>query len=251
MRDYLNSFTYKGINSLDMGLIIAEKSNAYNKADPVIETISVPARGTLIVDNRTDELDNPQFNDYTEKYICYIDIDMLGISLEEHARRLYAWLYSGDISFNKLYDTYDEDYYTLAYVSSNASITDLARRLLGKIEIEFTCKAYKRSIKGDKLITLTEATTLNNPEAFTSLPYIKIYGSGNITLSINNRSHAFKDVSEYIEIDSELMNAYKDKQLQNNKMLTTLFPKFAAGANNINWIGNVTKVDIISRWTKL
>ena len=47
------------------------------------------------------------------------------------------------------------------------------------------------------------------------------------------------------------MNAYKDKQLQNNKMLTTLFPKLAAGANNISWIGNVTKVEIIPRWTKL
>lgn len=251
MRDYLNSFTYKGVNSLDMGLVILEKSSAYNTAVPVIDTISVPARGTLIVDNRTDELDNVQFEDYQEKYICCMNMEHLGISLEEHARRLFGWLYKGDIAFNKLYDTYDEDYYTYAYISNNAGITDLAKRMLSKIEIEFTCKAYKRNIKGDKIISLVKAATLYNPEEYTSLPYIKIYGNGNITLSINNRSHAFKDVDGYIEIDSELMNAYKDKQLQNNKMLTILFPKLAAGANNISWVGSVTKVEIIPRWQKL
>lgn len=247
--DSVNSFTYNGINSLSMGLLITEQSGADNAAEPVIETINIPARGNFIVDNRIDELDNQYFEDYKKRYICCIDTDVH--DLEENARRIYAWLYGSGIEYKKLYDSYDKDYYTLAYISSRAGVEELAKRLLGKIEIEFTCKAYKRAVKGDKTITLTKETKLINPEGFTSQPHIKIYGSGDINLYINNRKHSFKNIEEYIEIDSEIMNAYKGDLLQNNKMLTGTFPKLAAGVNNISWTGDVSKIEIIPRWVKL
>lgn len=110
---------------------------------------------------------------------------------------------------------------------------------------------YERRLNGDKTITLTKAATIYNTEGFTATPYIKITGSGGITLYINNRAHTFKDVNEYIEIDGEIMNAYKGDLLQNSKMVTELFPKLTAGANNISWAGNVTKVEIIPRWCRL
>nr|DAE66247.1 MAG TPA: distal tail protein [Caudoviricetes sp.] len=246
-----NSFTYNGVNSLDMGLFIIEQSGADNAAEPVIETINVPARGNFVVDNRIDELDNQQFNDYVRKYVCCVDIDAFKLDLEEHARRLYAWLYGSGIEYKKLYDTYDRDYYTLAYVNSGASVSELAKRLLGQIEIQFRCKAYKRALKGDETITITKAATIINPEGFTATPYMKIYGSGNVTLYINNRAHGFKNIDGYIEVDSENMNAYKGDTLQNNKMLVGAFPKLAAGDNNISWAGNVTKIEIVPRWCKL
>lgn len=151
----------------------------------------------------------------------------------------------------RLYDTYNTERYRLAYINSNASVSELAKRLLGEIEITFMCKAYERRLNGDKTITLTKAATIYNTEGFTATPYIKITGSGGITLYINNRAHTFKDVNEYIEIDGEIMNAYKGDLLQNSKMVTELFPKLTAGANNISWAGNVTKVEIIPRWCRL
>lgn len=180
-----------------------------------------------------------------------MDIDAFKLDLEEHARRLYTWLYGSGIEYKKLYDTYDRDYYTLAYVSSGASVSELAKRLLGQIEIQFKCKAYKRALKGDETITITKAATIINPEGFTATPYMKIYGSGNVTLYINNRAHGFKNIDGYIEVDSENMNAYKGDTLQNNKMLVGAFPKLAAGINNISWAGNVTKIEIVPRWCKL
>ena len=152
---------------------------------------------------------------------------------------------------NSLYSTYNTERYRLAYINSNASVSELAKRLLGEIEITFMCKAYERRLNGDKTITLTTAATIDNTEGFTATPYIKITGSGGITLYINNRAHTFKDVNEYIEIDGEIMNAYKGDLLQNSKMVTELFPKLTAGANNISWAGNVTKVEIIPRWCRL
>lgn len=245
-----NSFTYNGINSLDMGLFIIQQEAADNAAAPVINTISVPARGTLIEDDRIDELDNQQFEDYEKKYTCCIVADE-DTELERMAHRIYNWLYAPGIEYRELYDTYDREYYSVAYVSSNASINELAKRLLGGIEITFMCKAYKRAVKGDKAITLTGAATIYNTYGFTAKPYIKITGSGGITLYINNRAHTFKDVSGYIEIDSELMNAYKDDTLQNSKMITDIFPMLAAGENNISWAGSVTKVEIVPRWRSL
>lgn len=59
-----NSFTYNGINSLDMGLFITGQSAADSAAEPEIETVEVPARGILIQDNRIDTLDNQRFKDY-------------------------------------------------------------------------------------------------------------------------------------------------------------------------------------------
>ena len=176
---------------------------------------------------------------------------ILSGSLEELAHSIYMWLYAPGIEYSRLYDTYNTERYRLAYINSNASVSELAKRLLGEIEITFMCKAYERRLNGDKTITLTKAATIYNTEGFTATPYIKITGSGGITLYINNRAHTFKDVNEYIEIDGEIMNAYKGDLLQNSKMVTELFPKLTAGANNISWAGNVTKVEIIPRWCRL
>lgn len=245
-----NSFTYNGINSLDMGLFITGQSAADSAAEPEIETVEVPAKGILIQDNRIDTLDNQRFKDYEQKYTCCVDATQ-GRSLEELAHSIYMWLYAPGIEYSRLYDTYNTERYRLAYINSNASVSELAKRLLGEIEITFMCKAYERQMNGDKTITLTKAATIYNTEGFTATPYIKITGSGGITLYINNRAHTFKDVNEYIEIDGEIMNAYKGDLLQNSKMVTELFPKLTAGANNISWAGNVTKVEIIPRWCRL
>ena len=245
-----NSFTYNGRNSLDMGLFITAVSAADNGAEPEIETISIPARGDLIEDSRADELDNQPFKDYQKKYTCCVVADE-DINLEDMAHRLYGWLYAPGIEYSQLYDTYDREYYSIAHISSKATVSDLAKRLLGEIEIEFTCKAYKRAIKGERTIALTKPTAIYNTELFTASPYIKITGNGGITLYINDRAHGFKDVSDYIEIDSELMNAYKGDTLQNSKMITAKFPKLTAGVNNISWAGNVSKVEIIPRWCTL
>lgn len=121
--------------------------------------------------------------------------------------------------------------------------TKLSKALSG---VNSSCSSLQKELR-----EVTKAATIYNTEGFTATPYIKITGSGGITLYINNRAHTFKDVNEYIEIDGEIMNAYKGDLLQNSKMVTELFPKLTAGANNISWAGNVTKVEIIPRWCRL
>lgn len=156
-----NSFTYNGINSLDMGLFITGQSAADSAAEPEIETVEVPAKGILIQDNRIDTLDNQRFKDYEQKYTCCVDATQ-DRSLEELAHSIYMWLYAPGIEYSRLYDTYNTERYRLAYINSNASVSELAKRLLGEIEITFMCKAYERRLNGDKTITLTKAATIYN-----------------------------------------------------------------------------------------
>jgi len=68
---------------------------------------------------------------------------------------------------------------------------------------------------------------------------------------VNNAAYNFTSVSEYIEIDTETMSAYKADELQNHKMMSIDFPELRPGNNNISWAGSVSKVEIIPRWCTL
>ena len=137
-----NSFTYNGINSLDMGLFITGQTDADTAAEQEIDTVEVPERGIMIKNNRIDTLDNQRFKDYEQKYTCCVDATQ-GRSLEELAHSIYMWLYAPGIEYSRLYDTYNTERYRLAYINSNASVSELAKRLLGEIEITFMFKAYE------------------------------------------------------------------------------------------------------------
>ncbi len=245
----LNNFTYKGINSLDMGLFVTSKTNVYGGAKPVLEVQNIPAKGNVIIDNKADTADNEEYEDFQITYSCCVAADE-GIDIDIMAKHIWGWLYT-DIAYSELYDTYDNGYYRMAYIDEQMSVEELAGRLLGGVDILFKCKAFKKDIKGDRTITITAATALVNTEHFTASPYMKIYANGNITIYINDRSHSYTGVSSYIEVDSELMNCYKGDTLQNSKMTGDKFPKLTAGVNNISWVGSVSKIEIKPRWCSL
>ena len=88
-----------------------------------------------------------------------------------------------------------------------------------------------------------------NPEAYASLPYIKITaGSGSVSLYIGSKQYSFTGIDEYVELDSELMSAYKGSTLCNDKILFTSFPVLEPGNNTIQVSSGITKVEIIPRW---
>lgn len=251
LKDYINSFTYNGHSSLEYGLAINSKNNVFGAPKPVIEKINIPGRGNIVYNGKTDELDNGEYSDFSKKYSCFMMLDDNNdFSIEDTARAIAGWL-SKEQGYKRLDDTYEEGYFREALFESEMSAQDVAAMLIGKIDLTFTCHPFKYSYAGQKAITLSQAATIYNTENFTALPYIKIYGSGTITLYINNRAHTFKDVNGYIEVDSERMTAYKDHTLCNNQMLTTLFPKLAAGQNDIRWSGNVSRIELTPRWCSL
>lgn len=233
-------FRFKGVMSLDEQLLITAK-NTYKGASRDISFTSIPGRsGDLIIDNKR----------YKNVKIEYSVCAIAGIhDIPEIAHRVKGWLLS-EVGYFELYDSYDPNYFRLASYSDEY---DLEQELpvIGKSKISFNCKPFRYSIEGQRVITLEAPETIRNPEYFPALPYIKITGSGDITLSINSSSYVFNGVDGYIEIDSEKMEAYKGSVNENSKMTTnedTPFPVLVKGDNSISWSGTVNSVEIIPRW---
>lgn len=234
---HVNKFTYRGVSSADMGLIITGTPHIVSPERDV-EFISVPGRsGDVIKDNR-------RFKNTPITYPVSLITD--GEPIELMASKIKAWLQS-EVGYFRLEDTYDPLYYRMAAYNGSLDIEDKARKI-GITSISFNCKPFKYRHDGDRLTEIAQATTIKNPEAWESLPHITIYGSGAVTLLVNNRSFYISDINEYIEIDSELQSAFKGMTLQNDKINFSEFPSFKAGKNTLSWVGDVSKVIIKPRW---
>jgi phage-related protein len=112
----------------------------------------------------------------------------------------------------------------------------------GRFSVNFICEPFKYGNEIIRTIT-TNNNSFNYSGTADVKPLINVYGQGDITLTINNENVVLKQVSDYIVIDGNLEDAYKDTALQNNKMQGE-FPILKPGENIIDFIGNVTKIEI-------
>lgn len=114
--------------------------------------------------------------------------------------------------------------------------------------IQFDCMPHKYLIN-NPIITLTSPGTIYNSGGAISKPVIKVFCTGDMSVTINSQVVNLTGISEYIEINSDLMDAYKGTQLCNNQMLGE-FPVLEIGNNNISWVGDCSKLEIIPnfRW---
>ena len=119
-------------------------------------------------------------------------------------------------------------------------------RHLKRFVVEFEVQPFGYEVLPQKIVK-TKAFSLFNNGTFNSEPVITIFGTGNITLYVNNQSVVLAGVSDKVVIDSEMQNAYSGAISMNNKMYGN-FPTFASGENSISWTGDVTKVEIQPNW---
>jgi len=115
--------------------------------------------------------------------------------------------------------------------------------------VQFQCQPHKYSLQNNA-ITLQATGTIYNSGSAIALPIIKLFGTGSLTLTINGNLVNLTNVSEYVTINSDLMDCYKDTLLKNNDM-SGEFPILEVGNNNISWTGTVSKVEITPNWRYL
>lgn len=228
----VNSFTFGEHSTTEFGLLISKKK-IYSTPARNVSFLSVPGRsGDVIVDN--DSYPNIEVS-YT------VGSKNIGSQLENIA----SWL--SQPGYLRLSDTYMPNFFRLA---ANVSGQSWDEQLLnfGETTLTFNCKPFRYLVSGENTTTLTTSGTITNPTNFSSLPYIKITGSGNVTLHVNNSSYSLSTISPNIEIDSEMMSVYRGTTLLNNKAGFDEFPVLEPGENSISWTGTVTKVEIVPRW---
>lgn len=234
-------FEYKGISSLDMHMRI-ENDIAFPSPEADIEFIEVLGKdGELAIDNKRLKGD-----------VFPIPVQLRlpeGVNVNDQATKISQWLKS-DIGWFPLKFSGQSGFNYIAIMHERFNIQETLRDF-GRTIITFKIKPYKMAT-GVSLITVAKGQTLTNPNKRESKPYIKVTGTGNITLTKNGVNWlTLYNVDNYIEIDSEAMVAYDLNGQKNDKMssnLTPMFPLLTSGQNTINWTGTVTKVEINPRW---
>lgn len=162
-------------------------------------------------------------------------------NMSKKIRNISSWL----INAKKITFTDDKEVY---YKVKSVNISDIARnlRVFGSFSVTFTIEPFAYYSLNSKLV-LTNSTKIFNIGSYESEPYIKIYGSGNVTLNINDKETILKSINEYIEIDTEIKETHKNYESMNDKKVGD-YPVFKIGENSISWTGSVTRVEIEPRW---
>lgn len=115
-----------------------------------------------------------------------------------------------------------------------------------KFKTNFICEPFMYELN-EYPIELSNNSIINYKGTVEGECNIKIYGSGNIQLTINSETVQINNVNEYVELDSKLsLCLNKDKTSKSRDMIGH-FPLLSKGINNISWTGNVSKVEILPR----
>lgn len=231
MRSYI---FYNNQNSNDLDLII-EKTPEIPSVNIEYETIEIDGGETLTKVKR--------FKDIPFKFEFAYFADPEEYLMKKS--RIDNWLLNSIDN----YLIYSLDEFT-AYKVKQVSIdnTTTTSRSIRHFSVTFTCQGLKYLSSGLKPIPLTSSgIELNNFGLHESKPLLKIYGSGNVTVNINNNSFTVKNISNYVVIDSELKECYKDSANM-GKNMTGDYPILSIGKNTISWAGTVTKIELTPRW---
>ena len=218
-------FIFNKINSKDMKIIV-NKLPPISKAERNYEEIEIPGRNGKVY------IDKECYKTFSYSITCTL-------MPKSNIRSIAKWLNgSGKLTIC----TEVDKYYNV--IIKNQIDFEQVYRVCNEFVVDFDVQPIAYSIK-EKEINITKETNIIITEStYDIFPYIKVTGSGNITLTINNKSVILKNINSYIELDCELEEAYKDNLNCNNLIECEEFPKLVQGKNNISWIGNVSSIKI-------
>jgi phage-related protein len=220
-------FIWNDENSLDNGIIVNELP-AITRAEERVEKIHVSGRSGYLIetDGSYEGTVKPCECTLDEGNIDYINIWLRGygkVVFSNEPEKVYTAYIINQIPFNKVIPT------------------------LHKFVVVFDCQPFKE-IVDQETITITQPTTLYNQGTKESEPKLKIYGTGNVSITINNQTFYINNLVDYIIVDSEMMDCYRDSQSFNNLMIGD-FPTFKVEeGNSISYSGNIEKIEINPRW---
>lgn len=233
------SLIYNNKDSIsDLGIDLVEKPSQPIPKKRVTK-IEVPGRNGLLT------IDEGSY----EPIELEVNFNFTSTDFNKKVREIKQWLL--DATNKELKLNYLDGYYKV----NSLSVSDIERVddvESGKFKVKFVCNPFLYDISGKEIITLnySSSTQYLVNDGYKSLPYIKIYGTGTLTLTINGLAMVFTSVVDYVEIDSELVNCYK-ATVNKNSTMTGLFPVLENGSNSIAMSSGITKIEVTPRWKSL
>lgn len=239
----MSYFTYNGRSSEEFKLHI-ESKNVFSAPEYDVEFQSIPGRnGDLIISNN-------RFSNVKISYTVFLARKTVS-DLSKTLKEIKGWLYSEPDRYHKITDSYDKNYIRYGVINQNLEIEEQLNRV-GVFTVTFNCKPFRYSLEGLSPVVIENGGKILNPELFPSFPVIEIKGSGDFSLTVQNKDFNktwnFKDIEKGVTCDSEQMNFYWETELLNHKVTGEDFPTLNSGETFISTIGNVEQITVTPRW---
>lgn len=232
----LKHFTYNGTSTADLGLIV-NGINIYGSPSRVVEKVQVPYRnGDLLIDTGA-------YTNYILTYTVSI-VDNVKATTEA----ISAWLLAPK-GYHRLTDTYNTDIYRMATYYNQIDYTLTMLHRYGQANISFDCKPQKFLLSGETPLSRSSGSTVTNPSVMPSKPFMRVYGTGEIT--IGDYTINILNNSSFIDIDCENMQVYRGTTNLGNDVEIAEFPELPSGDTTIAYPNTITSFSITPRWWKL
>lgn len=225
---------FNGNRSLNLNLYL-ENYPSIPISNEEYEEVSVEGRsGNLIINKGT----------YPDRKIPFI-FTILSPQVDIDFDLVYQWF--TEIEDNKLvFGRNDRCYRVKKVVFGNIQ---KEFRSIGEFDVTFICEPFTEDLEKTIHEITSNGFKINYDGNAPGDTLIKIYGNGNIQLTVNDETMQINNVVDYVEVDSNLMQVRnQDKTSKDNDTLGD-FVLFAKGENIIAYIGSVTKI-IVEYTTK-
>ena len=234
-------FVWGGGRSSDYGIVVS-KAPVFDKPARKMTVFNVPGRNGSVL------FQENAFEDVVRSYDVWIAEDAVEDSggqisgtLAERVSAFTAWLNSVS-GYQELTDDFEPEFYRLAYYSGGNEVGD-EMLAYGESTLTFTCRPERFLVSGKTAVSVANGDTMTNPTRFASKPLIHIEGSGVITVSVGGATIG-ANVVDYINIDCERMNAYREPTENMNDQIAGTFPTIPSGDNVVTITGAATLVEI-------
>lgn len=175
------------------------------------------------------------------------------LSYDPNVQRLYYMDSQGDLdTFREKYDKWAQ-HCVIVETSESVTVSDPidipdGEVLTASLNARFLIPAGDTTVITANIIG---SNTLVNPTPFASLPLIRLYGNGSVT--INGQAITVANSSVYVDIDCDMMDCYEGATNRNNDVTFSNydFPILETGENTFVIVSGVTGIRVIPRWWRL
>lgn len=155
-------------------------------------------------------------------------------------KKAEVWL--SEINDNRLlYDRKDK-----CYIVKRVIFGDISKelKLYGEFEVTFIVEPFLQDLSVFSRAWLENEYVITNQGDFETFPELKLYGNGNIQVTINEDIFTINNVIDEVTINSELMICYDKNKMNKLIDMNGGFPTLKKGDNEIIVSSNVTKTSI-------
>lgn len=210
----------------------------FDSPTPKISIVTVPGR------NGDLHFYEGAFNNVSGRVNCFA----LQHGVAQRLPQITKWLLLKQ-GYRRLETSDEPNIYRLARIS-NGPETAIRLKTLAPFSIEFDCKPQRFLKSGEYPLKLDVSKTLYNT-GFPALPLIRVNGIGAGNLYVGKYTVQILELDEYLILDSNAQNAYKDTLNKNGTISTTDFPVLEPEENSISWDGGISSIEITPRWWTL